>query len=96
VFGWSWGGTPEYAEAQVNGRTVAGVMPRPAGMPSEAPDSWLVYFGTPDVDVAADKAKGSGAVVVAGPADIPGAGRFAVLVDPQGAVFALFSPTAAG
>ena len=26
----------------------------------------------------------------AGPADIPGTGRFAVLIDPQGAAFALF------
>jgi predicted enzyme related to lactoylglutathione lyase len=28
--------------------------------------------------------------VIAGPADIPGIGRFAVLIDPQGAAFALF------
>jgi predicted enzyme related to lactoylglutathione lyase len=96
VFGWGWGGTPEYAEAQVNGRTVAGVMPRPPAMPAEVPDSWLVYFGTPDVDVTAEEAKASGAMVVAGPADIPGTGRFAALIDPQGAAFALFSPTAAG
>jgi len=32
----------------------------------------------------------SPASMVAGPADIPGTGRFAVLVDPQGAAFALF------
>jgi predicted enzyme related to lactoylglutathione lyase len=96
VFGWGWGGSAEYAEAQVKGRTIAGVMPRPADMPAEVPDAWLVYFGTPDVDATADQAKSSGAMVVAGPADIPGTGRFAVLVDPQGAAFALFSPTAAG
>lgn len=96
VFGWGWGGTPEYAEAQVGGRTVAGVMPRPPAMPAEVPDSWLVYFGTPDVDATAERAKASGAMVVAGPADIPGTGRFAALIDPQGAAFALFSQTAAG
>lgn len=96
VFGWGWGGTPQYAEAQVNGRSVAGVMPRPAQMPAEVPDNWLVYFATLDADAAADKAKSSGAMVVVGPSDIPGMGRFAVLADPQGAVFALFSPTAAG
>ncbi len=28
VFDWGWGGAEEYAEAQVNGRTVVGVMPR--------------------------------------------------------------------
>jgi predicted enzyme related to lactoylglutathione lyase len=31
-----------------------------------------------------------GASVIADPADIPGTGRFAVLIDPQGAAFALF------
>lgn len=90
VFGWTWGGSDEYAEAQVNGRTIAGVMPRPAEMPAEVPDSWLVYFGTDDVDAQAKKASGMGATVVVDPTDIPDTGRFAVLIDPQGAAFALF------
>jgi uncharacterized protein len=90
VFGWGWGGSPEYAEAQVNGRTVAGVMPRPEGMPADMPDHWLVYFGTGDVDADAKRAEELGATVVVGATDIPGTGRFSVLVDPQGAAFALF------
>ncbi|MFZ0664331.1 MAG: VOC family protein [Acidimicrobiales bacterium] len=90
VFGWGWGGSDEYAEAQVNGRTVAGVMPRPEGMPAEVPDHWLVYFGSDDVDEDAKRAGGLGATVVVDPMDIPNTGRFAVLVDPQGAMFALF------
>jgi predicted enzyme related to lactoylglutathione lyase len=59
-------------------------------MPAEVPDSWLVYFGTPDVDADVRKATDLGASVIAGPTDIPGTGRFAVLIDPQGAAFALF------
>jgi predicted enzyme related to lactoylglutathione lyase len=90
VFGWGWGGSDEYAEAQVAGRTIGGVMPRPPDMPSEVPDSWLVYFGATDVDTDAKKATDLGATIIAGPADIPGTGRFAVLSDPQGAAFALF------
>ena len=90
VFGWEWGGAPEYAEAQVNGRTVLGVMPRPAAVPADVPDHWLVYFGTSDVDADAERATTLGATVVAGPADVPGSGRFAVLVDPQGAAFGLY------
>jgi hypothetical protein len=90
VFGWGWGGSDEYAEAQVAGRTIGGVMPRPPDMPAETPDSWLVYFGATDVDADARKATDLGATVVVGPADIPGTGRFAVLLDPQGAAFALF------
>jgi hypothetical protein len=90
VFGWGWGGSDEYAEAQVAGRTVGGVMPRPAEMPAEVPDHWLVYFGATEVDADTAKARDSGATVVVEPMDIPGTGRFAVLMDPQGAAFALF------
>jgi predicted enzyme related to lactoylglutathione lyase len=90
VFGWDWGGADEYAEAQVAGRVIGGVMPRRPDMPSEIPDSWLVYFGATDVDSDAKKAVDLGATVVVDPTDIPGTGRFAVLMDPQGAAFALF------
>jgi uncharacterized protein len=90
VFGWGWGGSDEYAEAQVSGRTIGGVMPRQPEMPADVPDSWLVYFGTADVDGDAKKAADAGATVVVAPTDIPGTGRFAVLLDPQGAAFALF------
>jgi uncharacterized protein len=90
VFGWGWGGGDDYPEAQVNGRTIGGLMPRPPGMPADVPDNWLVYFGAADVDADVKKATDLGASVIAGPADIPGTGRFAVLTDPQGAAFALF------
>ena len=90
VFGWGWAGTDDYAEAQVAGRTVAGVMPRPAEMPSEVPDFWQVYFGAADVDADTQKASGLGAGVLVEPREMPGTGRFSVLVDPQGATFALF------
>lgn len=90
VFGWGWGGADEYPEAQVSGRTIGGIMPKSADLPAGVPDNWLVYFGAADVDADVKKATDLGATVVAGPADIPGTGRFAVLVDPQGAAFALF------
>ena len=90
VFGWTWGGSDEYAEAQVNGRTIGGVMPRRPDVPAEIPDNWLVYFGSDDVDAQTKKAAELGATVVVEPMDIPGTGRFSVLVDPQGAAFALF------
>jgi len=90
VFGWGWGGGDEYAEAQVAGRTIGGVMPRRPDMPPDVPDSWLVYFGAGDVDADAKKAAELGATVMVEPTDIPGTGRFAVLIDPQGAAFALF------
>jgi predicted enzyme related to lactoylglutathione lyase len=74
----------------VSGRTIGGLMPRRPGMPADVPDSWLVYFGAADVDADVKKATDLGAGVIADPADIPGTGRFAVLIDPQEAAFALF------
>jgi predicted enzyme related to lactoylglutathione lyase len=96
VFGWTWGGAPEYAEGQVEGRVVCGATSHQPGTPSEVPDHWLVYFGTDDVDADTEKAKGLGATLFAGPMDIPGTGRFSVLADPQGATFALFRPESQG
>jgi predicted enzyme related to lactoylglutathione lyase len=91
VFGWGWGGSDEYAEAEVSGRTVCGVMPRSPDMPA-GPDAWTVFFGSADVDGDAKRAADSGANVVIEPTDIPDTGRFAVLVDPQNARFGLFKP----
>jgi predicted enzyme related to lactoylglutathione lyase len=90
VFGWGWGGSDDYAEAQVNGRTIGGVMPRSPEMPAEVPDSWLVYFGSDDVDAQSKMASDKGATIVVQPTDIPNTGRFAVFIDPQGAAFALY------
>jgi uncharacterized protein len=90
VFGWGWGGAPEYAEVQVNGRSIAGAMTRSPEMPAEMPDNWLVYFGSDGVDRDVERATASGASVAVPPTDIPNMGRFAVLIDPQGATFALF------
>jgi predicted enzyme related to lactoylglutathione lyase len=92
VFGWGWGGSDDYAEAQVDGRTVAGTMPRPPMMPAEVPDHWLVYFGVADIEGSASRAGDMGATVVVPPTAIPGdgGGRFCVVLDPQGAAFGLF------
>ncbi len=65
-------------------------------LPSEvgASPHWLVYVGTPNVDATCTQAQGLGARVVKAAADIPNVGRFAVLADPQGATFAVFTPGA--
>lgn len=92
VFGWGWGGSPTYAEAQVGGRTIAGVMPRPASLPEEVPDNWLVYFGANEVAEDTKRAVALGGTVLVEPTDIPGMGRFSVLADSQGAAFGLYRP----
>ncbi len=70
---------------------VAGLMALPSEAGS-APAHWLMYVGTPDVDATCAQAQSLGARVCKAAADIPGVGRFAVLADPQGATFAVFTP----
>jgi predicted enzyme related to lactoylglutathione lyase len=69
---------------------VGGSMMLPPGV--HVPPHWLAYIGTPDVDATVQQAEALGAQVHLAPTDIPTIGRFAVLSDPQGAVFAAFTP----
>jgi predicted enzyme related to lactoylglutathione lyase len=75
----------DYTVFNNDGVGIAGAT-KPA-MPG-VPPNWLVYFDVADTDATVAKAKELGASVLAEPMDIP-AGRFAVLSDPQGAVFAV-------
>jgi predicted enzyme related to lactoylglutathione lyase len=50
---------------------------------------WLFYTETSDLDTAIARATKNGATVMNGPMDVPGGGRIAQLMDPQGAAFAL-------
>ncbi len=50
------------------------------------PASWQVYFQVDDTDASVETATKLGGSVMSPPVDIP-PGRFAVLADPQGAVF---------
>ena len=89
VFGWganTQGEGPGYTEWQVSGRSVGGMMQKPAEMPAEVPPHWGVYFAVVDADEAARRIGELGGTVVMGPMDIE-PGRFAVAMDPIGAVF---------
>lgn len=70
-----------------------GMMPMPGGV--QAPAHWLLYFAVADVDATAARAKELGGQWMVPPMDIPGTGRFAVIQDPQGAVFAIVKFTMA-
>ncbi len=72
---------------------VAGVMAIPeAAKAMGAPACWTTYIGTPDVDETVARATSLGATVLKEATDIPNVGRFAALQDPQGAMFAIFTP----
>jgi predicted enzyme related to lactoylglutathione lyase len=51
---------------------------------------WLSYAHVADVDGSARQAATLGAKILAGPFDLPGVGRCAVLLDPTGAAVALY------
>jgi predicted enzyme related to lactoylglutathione lyase len=91
ITGWgtaAWQGPAPYTMWTNKNVPIGGVMHVPAG---GQPPHWIGYISTPDVDATIAQANALGATVVAPAADIPSVGRYAVLVDPQGAVFALFT-----
>jgi len=51
------------------------------------PPNWGIYIAVDDCDAKVEKATSLGARTYVPPTDIPNVGRFAVLSDPQGAVF---------
>ena len=54
------------------------------------PPMWLTYFEVTDVDASAKVVMEAGGKVLAPPMDIPDIGRFSIVADPQGAVFAIY------
>jgi uncharacterized protein len=74
------------AAAQIGG--LMGIPPNAAGMRP----CWAAYVSADDVDAAAAKVTRLGGSVCRPPDDIPNVGRFAVVADPQGAMFNLFKP----
>ncbi|WP_130618280.1 VOC family protein [Dyella amyloliquefaciens] len=66
-----------------------GLVRNPGGA---GPSLWLPYVLVTDVDAAAHKAETLRAEVATAPENIPGIGRYAMLLDPQGALFAVFLP----
>ena len=93
LFGWGanempMGDGPPYTMWTLGGddNGIGGAMPPPMeGMPA----FWGVYFAVDDTDAIVAKAKELGANVLAEPMDIPDVGRFAALMDPQGAAFSV-------
>ena len=79
-----------YTVIRVGQGTGGGMMKQPV---PAAPSMWLPYVAVDDVDAATRKARSLGASVTVEPAEIPGVGRFSVVLDPTGAPIALFKPS---
>jgi len=93
IFGWKtlqemdMGPMGTYRIYGIGEKQLGGMMTTPKGSP--VPPMWLYYTETSDLDAAIGRATKRGAKVMNGPMDVPGGGRIAQLMDPQGAGFAL-------
>ena len=82
-------GEMDYTLLRAQGTEVAGVV-QIAPDWGPVPPNWAIYFGVADVDETVAKVQSLGGGVLVPGTDIPEIGRFAVLRDPQGAVFCIF------
>lgn len=89
LFGWGVAGSPDYVEWKRGEQHIGGMMELGPQM-AHVPPNWLVYFGTGNCTETVKSAEGLGARVLVPEMPIPNGGRFAVLSDPQSAVFAVY------
>jgi len=86
------GGEQPYKMWTNNETPLGGVMELPAeARAAGAPPHWMAYVAVEDVDAAVEQAVGLGGSTLHPPTSIEGAGRFAVMADPQGAAFAVYT-----
>ncbi len=96
LFGWEFeqaapeGSGPRYFIGRIRGRDAAAVSSIPEGAPPMS--MWNTYIWVDSADEAAARAREAGGTVVQGPFDVMGAGRMAVVLDPEGAAFCLWEP----
>jgi predicted enzyme related to lactoylglutathione lyase len=89
LFGWGAKVSETYTEWQQAGISIGGMMKIPKEW-GPVPPNWLIYFAVSDCDATAKRTGELGGGTIVPPTDIPGMGRFSVLRDPQGAVFAIY------
>lgn len=100
VFGWKFKdsdvgeGAFEYHEFYTGGDYPSGglyeISPEICGEGEMPPPHFLTYIAVDDVDANARRAEELGGTVIKEPMDIPNTGRFAIIQDPTGAMFATF------
>lgn len=100
VFGWegrppAFEGAPQtYTVWELDGKQIGGMMQMTDEyFPAEIPTHWGVVFAVADCDAMVAKARELGATVTHEAMDMP-IGRFAGLIDPQGASFTVMQPAA--
>jgi len=90
LLGWEFSPVPEggYVVITQNGMPIGGVVPLER-KDRNVYSQWLSYLSVADVDSAAELTRSGGGRVYREPFDLPGRGRVAIILDPQGAPLAL-------
>ena len=95
-FGWStldlmdMGEMGKYRIFGADGVPFGGMMDKPADTPTSA---WAFYVNVDGIDAAVERIKANRGQVLMGPHEVPGGTWIVQALDPQGANFALMSPT---
>jgi hypothetical protein len=97
VLGWTTsdsGKTDQsYTLLNVNNIAIGGLLQKPAAsFISGTTPGWIGYIGVADLDTFLGKHQKLGGIVHRAAETIPEVGSFAVVADPQGAIFVLFQP----
>jgi predicted enzyme related to lactoylglutathione lyase len=96
VFGWTatlvpMEGSADYTEFRIGDHPVAGMMQMQGdSWPAEMPNHWMVYFAVDDCQAAVAKVESLGGELLVQPTEVL-PGTFAVVKDPQGAVFSVIA-----
>ena len=83
-------GTGTYTVINVAGQGVGGITGVPPNAKGMSP-AWGGYVTVDDVDAVVGRVSGMGGRVLLAPTDIPTVGRFATIMDPQGATLSLIT-----
>ncbi|MDH3815756.1 MAG: VOC family protein [Acidobacteriota bacterium] len=89
---WDGGGDQPYTMWTNKETPLGGVMElSEEAKAAGAPPHWMAYVEVDDIEQAVSKVKEAGGSVLHEATEVSGAGSFAVLADPQGAAFAIYS-----
>jgi uncharacterized protein len=93
VLPWTVGDQHDYREIKVGDEHIGGILPLAGEMTMQgARPAWVGYVQVEDVDKMIDSIEQAGGRILMPARELPEAGRFAMVADPQGAAFYLMKP----
>lgn len=99
TLGWTFESFPmpndgTYWVAKSGTETVGGIFAMTGPEFKDVPEHWMGYIAVDDVDARIAKALSAGATLIRPAFDMPGVGRFAILLEPGGAAIGWITPAA--